>query len=102
MTTSPPWNADEEANAPERYDRATHVGAATLRRLRDARVGADTRNRGMYAVYFYDEAGEEIRVVGKFATLDEAARGVYLIWAEQVLEDVAVDEADTYDGGDDE
>jgi hypothetical protein len=79
---------------PRRFARSTEVGAAVLRRLRDAQIGADLRNPGMYAVYFYGDEGDEIRSVGGFESVKAAAEGVYLVQAETVIEEVGVDCAD--------
>lgn len=67
-------------------DPATVAGATVLRRLRDARVGADYQNPGKYGIYFYD-AGEIVRSVGGFASVREAAEAVDLVIAETVLEE---------------
>lgn len=87
----------DAVSAITRYGRDVQVGAETLRRLRKPEVGADLRARGKYAVYFYDEKGEQIRSVGGFSSPADAAKGVYLIWAETVLEEVELDRADNRD-----
>jgi hypothetical protein len=83
-----------------RFSRDTEVGAEVLRRHRNAQVGADIRATGKYAVYFYDDTGEQIRSVGGFDSPKDAAAGVYLIQAETLLEEVYIDRADTYCGDD--
>lgn len=82
------------------YSKATSLAANIINRHRHAEVGADHRNPGKYAAYFYDDERhsirKEIRSVGGFATVGEATRAIPYIVAETIIEDVSVWEWDSH------
>jgi hypothetical protein len=75
--------------------RHLQVAVEELRRLRDARVGADRQNPGMYAIYWYDKHGQEIRSAGGFGDVDEAAEAIDFLVVETVVDAYRDMEADS-------